>query len=112
MTEVELVLAVQRLAIYGTILAAFVGGAVGFLGHLASTFLTRRAERRRQLVQLVELGMKQFITTSGGDAASFLPQLYVHLNVRFLELLEAGKLTTETYKKLATERDKLRAIVE
>jgi hypothetical protein len=120
MTEAELALAVQKIAIYGTILAALVGGAFGFLGNWVSTALTKKSERRQQLLQLgFELGMKEYGATAetikslpaGSTATQPPPQAYVHFNMRFIELLETGKLTPETYKELLAERDRLTAVI-
>ncbi len=120
MTEAELALAVQRIAIYGTILAALVGGVFGFIGHLGSTALTKKAERRRQLIQLgFEMGMKEYSATEekirvgllGPDAVLPPPQSYFHFSMRFIELVEAGRLTPETYRKLVTERNELTATI-
>lgn len=119
MSEAELALAVQRIAIYGTIAAALVGAVFGFLGNWLSTLLTKQAERKRQLFQLgVEIGMKGYLSAIDvakvaakrrNAPAQFIqpPALFVHFNMLNLELLEAGKLTPESYQRLTKERDKM-----
>ena len=93
-------------------LAGLAGGADGFLGHLASSFLTRGAERERQRIQLVEMVMRAFQDWDGVKPVSFVPLMYEHFGLRLLELLEAGKLTPEKYRELLADSDELLRIAD
>jgi hypothetical protein len=108
MSAAELALAVQKIAIYGTIAAALVGAVFGFLGNLVSTALTRGAEKKRQAFQLesekrrqllqlgFELGMKEYsasaeiIKSLPANSTNSLPphQSFVYFNVRFMPVID------------------------
>lgn len=113
------------------LMAALVGAVFAFLGNLIPTSITRRAEERRQAHQIYsekrrlllqlgfELGMKEYDAQAatikslptGSIATQPPPQSYVYLNMRFLELVEAGTITPEAYTELLAERDRLNAVM-
>lgn len=107
----------QRLATYGTLAAALIGGLVGFLGSLLATSISTRADRKKLLLQLgVEMGIKQWDSlfkhlqdqvNKGASGRIVPPYVYVNFNVKVLELLAEGKLTPETLENLNKENKKI-----
>ncbi|HSO12934.1 MAG TPA: hypothetical protein VLT51_11210 [Anaerolineales bacterium] len=82
----------QRIATFGTLAAAFIGGFIGFLGSWIANMSSAKAERKKLLLQLgFEMGIKQYekayelATKQSRKIAP--PYIYVHHNVKVLELL-------------------------
>jgi hypothetical protein len=121
MNENEAIIEAQRIAMWGTLLAALIGGLIGFLGSWLATFLNTKAERRRMLLQLgCEMGIKQWdtlfghlskMTESGRKGNIAPPILFVNTNVRALELLSEGKLTSENLEKLFIELEDIKETI-
>lgn len=107
----QLVLEVQRLAVIGTIIAAFVGGLTGFLGSWIATAITTRAERRKQLLNIAfESGMRQWEVMYKGyleKQSGFSinpPASYIYFNVKAMELMAEEKFSPEALSKLHAEQ--------
>ena len=109
----QALLEIQRIATFGTLAAAFIGGIFGFIGSWLATSLNARAERKRVLLQLgYEMGMKQWdslfghlqkMTDKGYSGKISPPYIYVNFNMRVLELLAESKLTPENLDKAQAE---------
>ncbi|RJP55614.1 MAG: hypothetical protein C4557_01175 [Anaerolineaceae bacterium] len=112
----------QRIATFGTLAGALVGGVIGFLGSWIVTHINAKAEWKRQLLQLGhELGIKQWESTLSilqrhadqGRKIKMVPTfVYVNFNVRVLELLADGKLTPESLQKLHAENNKIIQVID
>jgi len=108
----QLVLEVQRLAVIGTIIAAFVGGLTGFLGSWIATAMSTRAERRKQLLNIAfETGMRQWETMYKGylemSQSGFSinpPVSYIYFNIKAMELIAEGKFSLDTLSRLDAEQ--------
>ena len=117
MDTTQALIEAQRIATIGTLLAAFIGGTIGFLGSWIATTINSKAERKRLLLQLgFDMGMKQWdsmfdhlqkLTNKGASGVITPPYIYVNFNVQVLGLLVDGKLTPESLAKLDAENQKV-----
>jgi hypothetical protein len=117
MDETQAIIEAQRITMFGTLLAALVGGLIGFLSSWLVTALNSRSERKRLLLQLgFELGMKQWESAFGlaskqadrGYNTSIIPPyVYVNFNMRVLELLANGELTPDSLQALDIENNNI-----
>lgn len=113
----QVMLEAQKIATYGTLAAALIGGIIGFLGSLLAVSINTRAERKKLLLQLgTEMGIKhwdtlfkdlQEKTNKGASGVITPPYVYVNFNIKVLELLAEGKLTPETLEKINNENIKI-----
>lgn len=118
----QLVLEVQKLAVIGTIIAAFVGGLTGFLGSWIATTISIRAERRKQLLNIgFETGIRQWeslykgsldLSQRGFSVSMHPPVSYIYFNVKAMELIADGKLSPETLSKLDSEQKEITKTIE
>jgi hypothetical protein len=96
--------------------AALLGVLIGQFGGWVGTWITAKAESRRQRARLgLEAGIKEWeVHLAGAKASSRLGPLpvapllaYVHTNGAMLELIEGGDLNPETMRKVFAERDSI-----
>ena len=103
------VIVTSGLVMLGTV----AGAAVGVIGTILTTRVTARIELGRVAVEAAMREWEKMHSVAQERGGQIFPlALFIHYNVELLRLVDAGKLTAESYQELMRRRDQVKQAIE
>jgi len=99
--------------IYVPLFSALAGAIIGSATSIITILIQSKNQNKRELTKVaVEAAMEDHrscldLAKAGGDGEVAPLSAFIHFHIESLRLLEQGKLTADSIKKLKEERDNL-----